>query len=89
MQDGTCNHDRNHDHEHNHKATCLANHIRNSLKSKAKIESDEMKKAYVFCMLIKDKSHKGLKYHYGLKVREQHTNSTGRKGRILGVQRKK
>ena len=39
--------------------------------------------------LKKIKNHRGLRHHYGLKVRGQHTNSTGRKGRTLGVQRKK
>jgi len=33
--------------------------------------------------------HKGLRHHWGLKVRGQHTKTTGRKGRTVGVVKKK
>ena len=39
--------------------------------------------------LKKIKAHRGLRHFWGLKVRGQHTCSTGRRGRTLGVQRKK
>ena len=39
--------------------------------------------------LKKIKNHRGLRHHWGLKVRGQKTCSTGRRGRTLGVQRKK
>jgi small subunit ribosomal protein S13 len=35
------------------------------------------------------KSVKGIRHQLGLKVRGQHTKSTGRKGQIVGVHRKK
>ena len=35
------------------------------------------------------KSLKGIRHHFGLKVRGQRTKSTGRKGQIVGVHRKK
>ena len=34
------------------------------------------------------KLHKGLRHYFGLKVRGQHTNSTGRRGKIVGVAKK-
>ena len=39
--------------------------------------------------LKKVKNHRGLRHFWGLRVRGQHTKSTGRRGRTLGVQRKK
>ena len=39
--------------------------------------------------LKKIKNHRGLRHFWGLKVRGQKTKSTGRRGRTLGVQRKK
>ena len=39
--------------------------------------------------LKKVKNHRGLRHFWGLRVRGQHTCSTGRRGRTLGVQRKK
>ena len=39
--------------------------------------------------LKKVKNHRGLRHWWGLKVRGQKTCSTGRRGRTLGVQRKK
>ena len=35
----------------------------------------------------KIKLHKGLRHYFGLKVRGQHTNSTGRRGKTVGVSR--
>ena len=32
-----------------------------------------------------ERDHRGLKHHFRRKVRGQHANSTGRKGRILGA----
>ena len=37
----------------------------------------------------KIKLHKGLRHYFGLKVRGQHTNSTGRRGKTVGVSRTK
>jgi small subunit ribosomal protein S18e len=37
----------------------------------------------------KIKSHKGIRHHWGLKVRGQHTKTTGRRGATVGVERKK
>ena len=37
----------------------------------------------------KIKLHKGMRHYYGLRVRGQHTCSTGRRGKTVGVSRKK
>ena len=37
----------------------------------------------------KMKLHKGLRHYFGIKVRGQHTNSTGRRGKTVGVSRTK
>jgi small subunit ribosomal protein S18e len=37
----------------------------------------------------KIKSNRGIRHFLGWKVRGQHTNSTGRRGRTMGVSRKK
>ncbi|KAM3140843.1 ribosomal 40S subunit protein S18A [Paramecium bursaria] len=39
--------------------------------------------------LKKIKSNRGLRHHWGLRVRGQHTKTTGRGGQTLGVERKK
>ena len=39
--------------------------------------------------LKKIRAHRGLRHHWGYKVRGQKTKSTGRTGRTLGVARKK
>lgn len=33
--------------------------------------------------------NRGLRHHWGLRVRGQHTKTTGRGGQTLGVERKK
>jgi len=45
-----------------------------------KTDIDEMKKA---------KSSKGIRHAYGLKVRGQRTRTTGRKGKAIGVKKKR
>lgn len=45
-----------------------------------KTDIDEMKKM---------KSWKGIRHAYGLKVRGQRTRTTGRKGRVVGVKKKR
>ena len=37
----------------------------------------------------KIRKHRGLRHHFGLKVKGQHTKSTGRTGKTLGVTKKK
>ena len=37
----------------------------------------------------KIRKHRGLRHHFGLKVRGQHSKSTGRTGKTLGVTKKK
>eukprot|EP00918_Siedleckia_nematoides_P077218 GHVU01168858.1.p1 GENE.GHVU01168858.1~~GHVU01168858.1.p1 ORF type:complete len:156 (-),score=24.90 GHVU01168858.1:1269-1736(-) len=39
--------------------------------------------------LKKMRSHRGLRHHWGLRVRGQHTRTTGRGGRAVGVSGKK
>ncbi|CAH8519697.1 unnamed protein product [Schistosoma guineensis] len=35
------------------------------------------------------RSHRGIRHYWGLRVRGQHTRTTGRRGRTVGVSRKK
>nr|AAX30684.2 SJCHGC06893 protein [Schistosoma japonicum] len=35
------------------------------------------------------RSHRGIRHYWGLRVRGQHTKTTGRRGRTVGVSRKK
>jgi len=39
--------------------------------------------------LKKIRSHRGIRHHWGLRVRGQHTKSTGRRGATVGVMKKK
>ena len=39
--------------------------------------------------LKKSHNHRGLRHHWGLTVRGQHTKTTGRKGHTVGVSKKK
>ena len=39
--------------------------------------------------LKKMRAHRGLRHYWGLKVRGQHTKTTGRRGRTVGVSRTK
>lgn len=54
--------------------------ISNNLDTKLREDLERMKKARV---------HRGLRHFWGIKVRGQRTKSTGRRGKTLGVQRKK
>ncbi|MBR9682036.1 MAG: 30S ribosomal protein S13 [Candidatus Altiarchaeota archaeon] len=46
-------------------------------------------KKQVLDKMKKTKSYKGMRHAYGLKVRGQKTKSTGRRGKAMGVSRKK
>jgi small subunit ribosomal protein S18e len=39
--------------------------------------------------LKKIRAHRGLRHYWGIRVRGQHTKTTGRKGRTVGVSKKK
>ncbi len=39
--------------------------------------------------LKKIRAHRGLRHYWGLRVRGQHTKTTGRRGRTMGVSKKK
>ena len=39
--------------------------------------------------LKKIRSHRGLRHYWGVRVRGQHTKTTGRRGRTVGVAKKK
>lgn len=39
--------------------------------------------------LKKIKAHRGMRHYWGLRVRGQHTKTTGRRGRTVGVSKKK
>uniref|UniRef100_A0A915D463 Small ribosomal subunit protein uS13 n=1 Tax=Ditylenchus dipsaci TaxID=166011 RepID=A0A915D463_9BILA len=51
-----------------------------NLESKNRDDFERMKKIRL---------HRGLRHYWGLRVRGQHTKSTGRKGRTVGVSKKK
>uniref|UniRef100_A0A6G1SP53 Small ribosomal subunit protein uS13 n=2 Tax=Aceria tosichella TaxID=561515 RepID=A0A6G1SP53_9ACAR len=40
-------------------------------------------------LLKKIRAHRGLRHYWGLRVRGQHTKTTGRRGRTVGVSKKK
>lgn len=50
--------------------------IANGIDTKLREDLEKMKRMRL---------HKGLRHYFGLKVRGQHTNSTGRRGRTMGV----
>merc|ERR1712140_77638 len=52
----------------------------NSLETKLREDLERMKKI---------RAHRGLRHYWGLRVRGQHTKTTGRKGRTVGVAKKK
>jgi small subunit ribosomal protein S18e len=54
--------------------------IANQIETKLREDLEKMKRM---------KLHKGLRHYYGLRVRGQHTCSTGRRGKIVGVEKKK
>ena len=54
--------------------------ISNALDTKLREDLERLKKI---------RAHRGLRHYWGIKVRGQHTKSTGRTGRTLGVTRKK
>ncbi|XP_037074045.1 40S ribosomal protein S18-like [Pollicipes pollicipes] len=51
-----------------------------TLDSKLRDDLERLKKIH---------AHRGLRHHYGLRVRGQHTKTTGRRGRTVGVSKKK
>merc|ERR1711974_384902 len=52
----------------------------NALETKLREDLERMKKFY---------AHRGLRHYWGLRVRGQHTKTTGRRGRTVGVSKKK
>lgn len=54
--------------------------LSNNLDNKLREDLDRLKKMRV---------HRGLRHHWGLRVRGQHTKTTGRCGRTMGVSKKK
>lgn len=54
--------------------------ISNAVDSKIREDVERMKKIRL---------HRGLRHFWGLRVRGQHTKTTGRKGRTIGVSKKK
>jgi len=52
----------------------------NNLDSKLREDLERLKKI---------KAHRGVRHYSGLRVRGQHTKTTGRKGRTVGVLKKK
>jgi small subunit ribosomal protein S18e len=54
--------------------------VSNALDTKLREDLERMKKMRL---------HKGLRHYFGLRVRGQHTCSTGRRGKTIGVAKKK
>merc|ERR1712100_599293 len=54
--------------------------VSNGLDMKLRDDLERMKKI---------RAHRGLRHYWGLRVRGQHTKPTGRKGRAVGVSKKK
>jgi len=54
--------------------------LANGLESKLREDLERLKKI---------KAHRGLRHYWGLRVRGQHTKTTGRRGRTVGVSKKK
>lgn len=54
--------------------------ISNNLDTKYREDMERLKKV---------RNHRGLRHFWGLKVKGQHTKSTGRTGKTLGVTKKK
>ena len=54
--------------------------ISNALDNKLREDLERMKKI---------RCHRGLRHFWGLRVRGQHTKTTGRRGRTVGVSKKK
>jgi small subunit ribosomal protein S18e len=54
--------------------------LANGVDSKLREDLERLKKARV---------HRGLRHFWGLRVRGQHTKTTGRRGRTVGVSKKK
>ena len=54
--------------------------ISNNLESKLRDDIERLKKI---------RAHRGLRHYWGLRVRGQHTKTTGRRGKTVGVSKKK
>ncbi|CAB4394161.1 ribosomal protein S13 [Rhizophagus irregularis] len=54
--------------------------LANGLESKLREDLERLKKI---------RAHRGLRHYWGLRVRGQHTKTTGRRGRTVGVSKKK
>ncbi|KAF3172374.1 ribosomal 40S subunit protein S18B [Orbilia oligospora] len=54
--------------------------LANGLQSKLRDDLERLKKI---------RCHRGLRHYWGLRVRGQHTKTTGRRGRTVGVSKKK
>ncbi|KAK9452411.1 40S ribosomal protein uS13 [Limtongia smithiae] len=54
--------------------------LANQLESKLRDDIERLKKI---------RAHRGMRHHWSLRVRGQHTKTTGRKGKTVGVSKKK
>jgi len=43
----------------------------------------------VLHFLTMNRNHRGLRHYWGLRVRGQHTKTTGRRGKTVGVSKKR
>lgn len=44
---------------------------------------------WMIIMLLMNRNHRGLRHYWGLRVRGQHTKTTGRRGKTVGVSKKR
>ena len=52
-------------------------------------EDLERMKKIKYWIYINNRLHRGIRHYFGLRVRGQHTCSTGRRGKTVGVTKKK
>jgi ribosomal protein S13 len=45
--------------------------------------------ALLLLLTLLDRAHRGLRHYWGLRVKGQHTKTTGRRGKTVGVAKKK
>lgn len=64
----------------NHKDGAYLQLVSNSLDNTLREDLERLKKI---------RSHRGLRHYWGIRVRGQHTKTTGRRGKTVGVSKKK
>ncbi|MBA0623981.1 hypothetical protein Gotri_010716 [Gossypium trilobum] len=67
--------------------------VSNALDMKLRDDLERLKKIRLVMSLVmcadEDLNHRGLRHYWGLRVRGQHTKTTGRRGKTVGVSKKR